>query len=71
MGMGSSLLKLCTGRRVLLGEVAVKSSMSELEQALQALGTSRQAVVCSTSSRPVVHIDGVKTLIFWERLVLS
>jgi hypothetical protein len=28
---------LCTGRRVLLGEVAVKSGMSELEQALEAL----------------------------------
>jgi hypothetical protein len=34
--LGSSLLWLCTSRRVLLGEVAVKSSRSQLEQALEA-----------------------------------
>ena len=66
------LLWFCTARRVLFGEVAVKSGMTELEQALEALGrVSRQAVFCSTSSWPVLHIDGVKTLICWERLVLA
>jgi hypothetical protein len=37
MVLGSILLWFCTGGRVLLGEVAVKSGMSELEQALEAL----------------------------------
>jgi hypothetical protein len=36
--LGSIVLWFCTGGRVLLGEVAVKSGMSELEQALEALG---------------------------------
>jgi len=37
MILGSILLWFCTGRRILLGEVAVKSGMTELEQALEAL----------------------------------
>jgi hypothetical protein len=49
----------------------VKNGMSELEQALEALGASRQAAFCSTYSRPVLHIDGVMTLVCLERLVLA
>ena len=68
MVLGSIVLWFRTARRVLLGEVAVKSGMTELEQALEALErASRQALFCSTSSRSVLHVDGVKTLICWER----
>jgi hypothetical protein len=42
--LGSSLLWFCTGRCVLLGEVAVTSGMSELEQALEALGARAECV---------------------------
>jgi hypothetical protein len=35
--LGSIVLWFCTGRRVLLGEVAVKSGMTELERALEAV----------------------------------
>jgi hypothetical protein len=41
--LGGSLLWFCTGGRVLLGEVAVKSGMIELEQALEALGAGVEA----------------------------
>jgi hypothetical protein len=37
----SIVLWFCTGRCVLLGEVALKSGMSELEQALEALEVPR------------------------------
>jgi hypothetical protein len=42
--VGSSLLWFCTGRCVLLVEVAVKSGMSELEQTLEALEVPRAEV---------------------------
>jgi hypothetical protein len=42
--LGSSLLLFCTGRSVLLGEVAVKGGMTELEQALEALGARAECV---------------------------
>jgi hypothetical protein len=35
--LGSIVLWFCTGRRVLLVEVTVKSGMAELKQALEAL----------------------------------
>ena len=38
MVLGSIVLWLCTGRRVLLGEVGVRSTMTEIERALEALG---------------------------------
>jgi hypothetical protein len=41
--LGGILLWFCTGRRVLLGEVAVKSGMTELEQALEAVGAGVEA----------------------------
>ena len=44
MVLGSIVLWLCTGRRVLLGEDAVKSGMTELEQALEALGAGAERV---------------------------
>ena len=58
MVLGSMLLWFCAGRRVLLGEVAVKSGMTELEQALGAraecVGTSgfttREDVLLATAS---------------------
>jgi hypothetical protein len=59
--LGSILLLFCTGRRVLLGKVAVKSGMTELEQALEALDgtvecvgtsgfTTREDVLLATTS---------------------
>jgi hypothetical protein len=39
--LGSIVLWFCAGRRVLLVEVALKSGMSELEQALGALEVER------------------------------
>jgi hypothetical protein len=65
--LGSSLLWFCTGGRVLLGEVAVKSGMTELEQALEALGAGVEASGVLLDFFPA----GVKTLICWERLVLA
>ena len=44
MVLGSIVLWFCTSRRVLLGEVGVKSNMSELEQALEALGARTECV---------------------------
>jgi hypothetical protein len=50
----------------------VKSSTTELEQSLEALGAGVEAAVfCSTTSWPVMPINGVKTLICWERLALA
>jgi hypothetical protein len=52
----------------------VKSGMSELEQALEALGASVETsgvLLDYFPAGPVLHIDGVKTLICWERLVLA
>jgi hypothetical protein len=59
--LGSMFLWFCTGRCVLFGEVAVKSGMTEREQALEALeggaecvGTSgfttREDVLLATTS---------------------
>jgi hypothetical protein len=57
--LGSMLLWLCTGRCILLGKVAVKSGMTELEQALEALGaecvgmsefSTREDVLLATAS---------------------
>jgi hypothetical protein len=48
----SSLLCLCTDRRVLVGEVAVKSSRSQLEQALEA--SHAGARVQKAASPPLV-----------------
>jgi hypothetical protein len=42
--LGSIVLWFCTSRRVLLGEVGVKSNMSELEQALEALVARAECV---------------------------
>ena len=54
MVVGSSLLWFCTGRCVLLGEVAVKNGMTELEQAL---GPSRvYAPGRSASNEPKYQI---------------
>jgi hypothetical protein len=52
----------------------VKSGMTELEQALEALGAGVEAsgvLLDFFPARTVSHIDGVKTLICWERLVLA
>jgi len=52
----------------------VKTSMSELEQALEALGAGVEAsgvLLDYFPAGPILHIDGVKTLICWERLVLA
>jgi hypothetical protein len=72
--LGSIVLCVCTGRCVLLGEVAVKSGMSELEQALEDLGAGVEVsggLLDYFPAGPVLHIDGMKTLICWERLVLA
>jgi len=48
--------------------------MTELEQALEALGAGVEAsggLLDFFPVGPVLHIDGVKTLICWERLVLA
>ncbi len=48
--------------------------MSELEQALEALvaGIEASGVLLDFfPPGPVMHIDGVKTLICWQRLVLA
>jgi hypothetical protein len=42
--LGSIFLWFCTGRRVLLVEVTVKSGMSQLEQALEALVARAECV---------------------------
>ena len=52
----------------------MKSGMTELEQALEALGAGVEAsggLLDFFPVGPVLHIDGVKTLICWERLVLA
>jgi hypothetical protein len=52
----------------------VKSGMTELGQALEALGAGVEAsgvLLDYFPAGPVLHIDGVKTLICGERLVLA
>ena len=70
MVLSSNVLWFCTGRRVLLGEVAVKSGMTELWQALEALGAGVEAsgVLLDFFPASIVH-RRVTTLICRERLV--
>jgi hypothetical protein len=42
VGMGSSLLYLCNGRCVLLGEVAVKSGMTDSDDSIERGKAERQ-----------------------------
>ncbi len=58
MVLGSIVLWFCTSRRLLLGEVGVKSNMSELEQALEALVARAECVGASgfTTSEDVLLV---------------
>ena len=59
MVLSSNVLWFCTGRRVLLGEVVVKSGMNELGQALEVLGAGVEASGVLLDFFPAgLHIDG-------------